>query len=103
MEPGLTLIIFVLCVGGSLLLVALIQSRMRRFFTDRRLGLLGTGQAPSADARRAARLGALGSVGTTHVYNCGKILHVDYDRGELIVEREPLRRARRFVERKGIR
>jgi hypothetical protein len=23
------------------------------------------------------------------VHNCGKILHVDYSRGELIVEREP--------------
>lgn len=86
------LFVFLLSVvsvaGGSLVLVAWIQNRARRFFTDRRLGLLGTGSVPNAEARRAARLVELGEAGTYRVHNCGKILHVDYDRGELIVERE---------------
>lgn len=46
-------------------------------------------EVSTAEAMRAARLRQLGEAGTCRVYNCGKILHVDYDRGELIIEREP--------------
>jgi len=37
---------------------------------------------------RAARLQQLGEAGTYKVHNCGKILHVDYDEGTLICERD---------------
>jgi hypothetical protein len=87
-----TLFLFLLSVvslaSGSLLLVAWLQARTRRLFTDRRLGLLGTGDAPSADARRAARLAELGENGTYKVFNCGEILYVDYERGQLICARD---------------
>jgi hypothetical protein len=53
-----------------------------------RLGRLPDAATPTAEASRAARLRQLGEDGTYRVYNCGKILHVDYERGELIVERE---------------
>lgn len=63
------------------------QRASRQLRADRRLGLLGTGDGLSAEAHRAARLKELGTAGTYRVYNCGKILHVDYDRGELVVEK----------------
>lgn len=56
---------------------------------DRRLGALPAAETPE-DAR-AARLRQLGEEGTYRVYNCGRILHVDYERGQLIVEREAWR------------
>ncbi len=65
-----------------------IARRLRRL-GDRRLGLLPGAVVPTAEAARAARLRELGEAGTYRVHNCGSILHVDYDRGELIVEREP--------------
>lgn len=88
MTPMLFLLSVISAACGSLVLVAWIQERARRFFTDRRIGLLGTGAAPSAEVRRVARLAGLGEAGTYKVHNCGRILHVDYERGELIVERE---------------
>lgn len=42
----------------------------------------------SPASERAERLAQLGTAGTYRVYNCGTILHVDYERGELIVERQ---------------
>ena len=54
---------------------------------DRRLGQLGTGA--NAEAARAARLVELGEAGTYKVYNCGEILHVDYERRVMIVARRP--------------
>jgi hypothetical protein len=59
---------------------------VRRWYrTDRRLGSLPS-SPPVTD--REERLRQLGDRGTYRVYNCGKILYVDYERGELIVERE---------------
>lgn len=57
-------------------------------WTDRRFGGLPAAVVPTAEAARAARLCQLGEGGTYRFHNCGTILHVDYDRGELIVERE---------------
>lgn len=54
--------------------------------TDRRLGTLPV--EVTAVSARAERLSQLGEAGTYRVYNCGKILHVDYERGQLVVERE---------------
>jgi hypothetical protein len=86
-------------------LVTLIASSLLRLRSDRRrrpdhrIGFLGAGGLPmdartcdscrhtEAAARRAAQLVRLGDPGTYRVYNCGRILHVDYERGELIVER----------------
>jgi len=66
-----------------------IARRLRRGEGARRLGLLAaTVAAPTAEVERAARLRDLGEAGTYRVYNCGRILHVDYERGELIVDRE---------------
>lgn len=65
-----------------------IARRLRRRLGDRRLGLLPTAAVPTAEAARAARLRQLGEAGTYRVYNCGKILNVDYERGELVIERE---------------
>jgi hypothetical protein len=53
---------------------------------DRRLGRL----LDLAEESRVARLRQLGAGDTYRVYGCGKILSVDYDRGELIVEKEAL-------------
>jgi len=62
---------------------------VRRWYrTDRRLGALSAAAVPTAEAARAARLRQLGEAGTYRVHNCGRILHVDYERGELIVERD---------------
>ncbi len=62
---------------------------IRRWFRrDRRLGLLPGAVVPTAEAARATRLRELGSAGTTRVHNCGEILFVDYDRGEMIVARD---------------
>lgn len=69
------------CVGS-------VVSKRRRCRSDRRLGLLPA--APTAEVARAARLRQLGEGGTCRVYNCGEILHVDYERGELVVSREGL-------------
>ena len=76
---------------GLLLFVAVHHSiayylRRRRYSV--RIGRLPGAATPTAEAARAARLRELGETGTYRVFNCGKILHVDYDRGELIVERE---------------
>lgn len=65
-----------------------LRRERRRLRADRRLGLLGTGDSPSAEARRAARLVELGEAGTYRVYNCGEILHVDYERSELVCAKE---------------
>lgn len=75
----------------ALLIGALIQSR-RRFLVEQRLGLLGIGETPSDEERRAARLAELGEEGTYKTFNCGEILHVDYERGELICARDRWRR-----------
>jgi len=64
---------FALLLG--ILVGAFARSR-RRCRTDRRLGLLAT----SARADRL-RLGA----GTCRVHNCGEILHVPCEGGELVV------------------
>jgi hypothetical protein len=76
----------------SMIAGAWIKSRSWRRRSDHRLGLLGTGAgagvAMSDEARRVARLAELGEAGTHKTYNCGRILYVDYERGELIVERE---------------
>jgi hypothetical protein len=41
--------------------------------------------------RRPARFGEPGEADVYRVHNCGRILHVlDYERGDLIVEREPV-------------
>jgi hypothetical protein len=76
----------------SLLAGAWIQAQAGRCLADRRLGRLGTGDVSSDEMRRAVRRAELGESGTYKVHNCGRILHVDYERGELIVERE-VRRA----------
>jgi hypothetical protein len=67
------------CVGA-------VVSKRRRCRSDRRLGLLPA--APTPEALRAVRLCQLGDAGTLRVYNVGEILHVvhvDYERGELVV------------------
>ncbi len=76
--------------GWTVQWAAWIYSRRdrRRLRADRRLGLLGTGNATSAEARRAARLVELGNAGTYTTHNCGEILHVDYDRGILTCARD---------------
>lgn len=53
--------------------------------SDRRLGLLSASGTPTPEAARTERLRQLGEAGTYRVHNCGEILHVDYERGELIV------------------
>ncbi len=55
---------------------------------DRRLGLLPIAATPSAEAARAERLRQLGETGTYRVYNCGEILHVDYEKGQLVCARD---------------
>ena len=86
--------IAVLLLGGVVGALARWRARWRRI--DRRIGLLGAPAVPKskAEADRAARLLQLGKVGTIRVYNCGKILHVDYDRGEFVVQRRAARRQR---------
>lgn len=61
--------------------------RLRQIAADGRLGLLGTSDGLSAEAQRAARLEQLGEAGTYKTFNCGEILHVDYERGVLICAR----------------
>jgi len=63
-----------------------------RVCTDHRLGLLGGPVRSPAEAVRAARLRQLGEAGTRSVHNCGRILSVDYDRGEFVVQRRAARR-----------
>jgi hypothetical protein len=55
------------------------------FFAARLVRARAALSAPEED--RGTRLLQLGEARTCRVHNCGKILHVDYDRGELIVER----------------
>lgn len=74
--------LFALLVG---LLVGSIVPVRRWCRIDRRLGLLPAASIPTAEAARAERLRQLGAAGTYRVHNCGEILHVDYERGELIV------------------
>ena len=52
------------------------------------LGQLPIVLAPTAEDARQARFRQLGAAGTYRVHNCGKILFVDYERGELVVERD---------------
>jgi hypothetical protein len=85
----LDLILIALC---DVAIVRPLARRLRRRFGAQRLGLLPSAVVPMAEAARVARLRQLGEAGTYRVYNCGKILHVDYDRGELIVEEEGHRR-----------
>lgn len=54
----------------------------------RRRELLLTAVVSRAEAARASRLQKLGEAGTSRVYNCGKILLVDFERGMLVVERK---------------
>lgn len=61
--------------------------RQRRLGADRRLGLLGTSDGLSAEAQRAALLEQLGEAGTYKTFNCGEILHVDYERSILTCSR----------------
>ena len=56
--------------------------------SGRLVGRLPRVYVPTAEASRSARLEQLGEAGIYRVYNCGTILHVDYARGELIIERE---------------
>lgn len=68
-----------------------IARHFHRHLGARRLGQLPIAVVPTAetaDEDRQARLRQLGAAGTCRIYNCGKILHVDYDRGELVIERE---------------
>jgi hypothetical protein len=65
-----------------------IAHHLRRRRCSGRLGRLPGAATPTAEAARAVRLRELGEAGTYLVLNCGRILHVDYDRGVLIVERE---------------
>lgn len=79
-----------LFVGGwTVQWAAWIGFRRGRLCIDRRLGLLGTEEAPSAEARRAACLAELGDAGTYRTYNCGEILCVDFERGQLVCAKEP--------------
>lgn len=74
----------------SLIAGAILRARAERRSPTRRLGLLGSGDAIGA-VRRADRLVELGDGGTQRTYNCGRILHVDYERGEIVTERDPSR------------
>lgn len=69
--------------------VGAVVSRRRRCRTDRRLGCLSA--APTPEVLRADRLRQLGDAGTLRVYNCGEILQVDYERGELVIAAAPRR------------
>ena len=77
-----------LVLVSAISLLAGLLLRRRRPSNDHRLGLLATEGSPSAEARRSARLAELGERGTYKVYNCGEILHVDYERSELICARD---------------
>lgn len=73
-----------------LLDVAIVRPIARTFRRRRgghQLGRLSVAGTPTAEALRAARLRQLGEEGTYRVYNCGVILEVDYERGQLVVER----------------
>lgn len=74
----------------DLILVALLDIAVVRPFArhlQQRRGARRLGLLPTVEAARHARLRQLGEAGTYRVHNCGRILHVDYERGELIVER----------------
>lgn len=88
MTFGLLLQVVIVVALFDGMVVRPIERRLRRRFVARRLGLLPCVVVPVAEDARASRLRQLGERGTLRVHNCGKILHVDYDRGELIVERE---------------
>jgi len=87
---------FALFVLVDLVLIAFVDvtvvrpiiCQLRRRIGSKRLGLLFASGTPTAEAQREARLRELGEAGTYVVHNCGKILHVDYERGELICEKE---------------
>jgi hypothetical protein len=83
----LLLLDLVLVVVLDVVVVRPIARCLRRRWGERRLGLLSAA-VPTAEAARAARLRQLGEAGTYRVYNCGTILHVCYEQGELIIERE---------------
>jgi len=87
----LALLVLLDVVVIALLVVAAVRPiahRLRQRLGERRLGrLLGMGIS-TGEAGRQDRLRQIGEAGTYRVHNCGKILYVDYDRGELIVERE---------------
>jgi hypothetical protein len=62
---------------------------IRRWFeVNRSASRIEEEVAAAAETSRHTRLRQLGEAGTYRVHNCGRILHVDYDRGELIVERD---------------
>lgn len=87
----LTVLVLLDVVIVALLVVVAIRPIVHRFrqqLGGRRLGQLSSATVPMAEAVRHERLRQLGGAGTYRVHNCGKILHVDYERGELIVERE---------------
>jgi len=85
---GLIFVDLVLIVLLDVVVVRPLARRLRRRLGDRRIGLLPVASEPSPEQRRADRLRQIGEAGTYRVHNCGRILHVDYDRGELIVERD---------------
>lgn len=57
----------------------------RRCRTDRRLGLLAPSTASTVAEVRVDRRRQLGEAGPYRVHNCGEILHLDYEGGELVV------------------
>lgn len=75
---SLTILVFGVLIG--------VFARCRsRCASDRRLGQLSLSSTPTVEEARAEKLRQLGPAGTYRVYNVGEILHVDYERGELIV------------------
>ena len=75
--------ITIVAIVIALFVGAFFQARgWRCQLPDRRLGLLGDGSRPMDGAvRRSARLAELGEAGTYRTFNCGEILHVDYEHG----------------------
>ena len=84
------LVLLDVVVVALLVVVAVrpIIHRFRQQLGGQRLGRLSIAGTPTAEAIRHERLRQLGEARTYRVHNCGTILHVDYERGELIVERE---------------
>ena len=78
----------------SVIVLSRVRVGGRHRCSDRRIGLLGAPVIPTsaAEAARTSRLLQLGEAGTYRVHNCGKILRVDYERGDLVVSRRPARR-----------
>ena len=81
-----SVVLFFLVWGGIAWLLS--GPCLRRCLRVGCLGVMPNAGLLLEEAARAARLRQLGAAGTLRVYNCGKILHVDYERGALIIERE---------------